>query len=325
MMKKVLFLLFVTAVFAGCSKEKSDSQTGPYIFFETKVGEKGTLPQSEGETFGVTGYCTAGESLTKVFGGYDDKVAKVSWNAEDGAFVYDKLASWGAGEYSFYAYYPYYYNDRSRISVIDNMRSMTLKFLQPDSLDEMVNLMTASAENLTKTPQAVKLPFQSRLFGVDVVVRNDDDAASGNAGIAIDKARITFKSVPQSLEIELDGADYLPSEQVVEIHTDLLEGTTGFLLEPGAEYNFTQEAGNSFYLIPDKDIMYSVTLEYTDPLGEAEVYTYPEDGSWAQFGEDIQAGKRYAIVLSTSLGAPYDFSAVVEDWEETVDIEIELN
>lgn len=325
LMRKALYLLLVAAFFVGCSKEKKEEVTGPYIFFETKVGDKGTLPQGEGETFGVAGYFAAGESLNKVFVDYDDKVAKVSWNAEDGAFTYDRLASWTDGTYSFYAYYPYYYKDRSRISVIDDMRSMTLKFIQPDSLEDMVDFMTASVEDLTKTPQAVTLPFKSRLFGVDVIVRNDDDAASGNAGIVIDKAEITFMSVPQSLELELDGKDYFQSEQTIDIYADLLEGTTGFLLEPGADYNFTEELGNSFFLIPEQSIKYAVTLEYTDPSGETNVYTYPEDGGWAQFGENMEAGKRYAIVLATTLGSPYDFSASVEDWEETVDIEIELN
>lgn len=324
-MRKVLYILLAAAVFSGCAKDNKNGSTEPYIFFETKLGDKGTLPQSEGEAFGVIGYCADGESLTKVFSGYDDKVAKVSWDAEAGAFVYDKLASWGDGEYSFYAYYPYHYKDHSRISVIDNMRSMTLKFIQPDRLEDMVNLMTASVENQSKTPKSVTLPFQSRLFGVDVVVRNDDDAFSGNVGIMIDKARIYFRSVPHSLRQGLDASEFVPSEQTLEINADLLEGTTGFLLEPGAVYNFTEEAGNSFYLIPDEDITYSVSLEYTDSRGEAKVYNYPEDGSWARFGDDIQAGKRYAVVLSTSVDTPYDFSAVVEDWEETVDIEIELN
>lgn len=326
-MKKFLYLLLLAALFAGCNRDrKKEDPTGPYIFFETLVGETGTLPQQEGEAFGVFGYCQTEESLNNVFTGYDDKIAKVSWDAEDGAFAYDKLARWTEGTYSFYAYYPYVYRNSERLAVIDNARYKTLQFVQPCELDDMVDLMTASTESVTKTPDPVRLQFESRLFGVDVVIVNNDDAASGARTITVLGAQIGFSGVPQSVEFDIDGTGYNLSSETVTLNADLYPSMPALELESGKEYSFTKELGNSFYFIPDEGIKYSFSIEYINEDGEADKYTYPESGDWATFGKVVEAGAKYTIVIDTSNGTPYPFTAsLVADWEEIVDIDNDFN
>lgn len=326
-MKKSLYLLLVAALFVGCNRDKKkDEPTGPFIFFETRVGETGTLPQHEGEVFGVFGYHSSEESLSNVFTGYDDRIAEVAWDAEAGAFAYEKLAKWSDGTYSFYAYYPYAYKNQVRLAVIDNVRYKTLQFVQPCELDEMVNLMTASAEAVAKTPDAVKLNFESRLFAVDVVIANHDDMDAATPGITIIDAEIDFIGVPQSMEFDIDGTGGSVSPETVSINADLFAGSDGFDLTAGKEYNFTKEMGSSFYLIPDEGIKYSLAIEYIDEEGETDIYTYPEDGDWASLDGVVEAGGRYAIVLNTSSGTPYPFTAsLVADWEDKVDIDNDFN
>ncbi len=316
----------LAALFVGCRRDGKDEQAGPLVFFETRVGETGTLPQREGEAFGVFGYHSSDESLAHVFTGYDDNIAKVAWNADDGAFSYDKLARWSDGTYSFYAYYPYAYKNQERLAVIDNVRHKTLHFVQPVELDDMVDLMTASAEAVVKTPESVRLQFDSRLFGVDVVIASYDDMNLDTPAVTILDVEIDFIDVPQSLDLDIDGTGYTAAAEKVDINADLLASSEGLLLEAGMEYNFTKESGNSFFLIPDEGIKYSIAIEYIDEEGETDVYTYPEDGDWASFEDVVAPGERYTIVLNSSSGTSYPFTAsLVADWEDKVDIDNDFN
>ena len=112
----------------------------------------------------------------------------------------------------------------------------------------------------------------------------------------------------------------------VDINADLYAGSEGFELTPGKEYSFTKEMGNSFYLIPDAGIKYSLAIEYIDEEGERDIYTYPEDGDWASLDDFVKAGGRYAILIDTSSGTPYPFKAtLVADWEDKVDIDNDFN
>ncbi|MBR0321494.1 MAG: fimbrillin family protein [Bacteroidales bacterium] len=326
-MKKALYLLLVAALFVGCNRDKKkDEPTGPFIFFETRVGESGNLPQREGEAFGVFGYHSSEESLSNVFTGYDDRIAQVAWDAEAGAFAYEKLVKWSGGTYSFYAYYPYAYKNQVRLTVVDNVRYKTLQFVQPCELDEMVDLMTASAELVAKTPEPVRLQFESKLFAVDVVIANYDEMSTSVPGLTIVDAEIDFTGVPQSMEFDIDGTGSNISPETVDINADLYAGSEGFELTPGKEYSFTKEMGNSFYLIPDAGIKYSLAIEYIDEEGERDIYTYPEDGDWASLDDFVKAGGRYAILIDTSSGTPYPFKAtLVADWEDKVDIDNDFN
>lgn len=326
-MKKALYLLLVAALFVGCNRDgKKGGSTGACIFFETRTGETDTLPQQEGEAFGVFGYYSLGESLNNVFSGYDDRIAKVSWDAADEVFSYDKLARWTDGTYSFYAYYPYSYRNQERIEIVDNVRYKTLQFVQPCELEDMVDLMTASVESVTKSSEPVRLQFESRLFSVDVVLANHDDMNEATPGITILNAEIDFVGVPESMEFDIDGTGIMVSEETVDINADLLPSSSGILLEAGMEYNLTKEYGNSFRFIPDEGIKCSLAIEYVDPEGETDIYTYPEDGDWASFADVMAAGGKYTIVINTSRGASYPFTAsLVADWEEEVDVDNDFN
>ena len=50
-MKKSLYLLLAAVLLVSCHKDKKtdESVTGPFVFFEARVGEAGTLPQRDGE------------------------------------------------------------------------------------------------------------------------------------------------------------------------------------------------------------------------------------------------------------------------------------
>lgn len=312
----------------SCDRDgKNDGPAaGPVIFFEARSSESGTLPQKEDDSFGVFGYYSSGESLNNVFTGYDDKIAKVVWDAEEKLYVYENLATWSEGTYSFYAYYPYEYKNGERIAVADKVRYKTLQFVQPNELSEMVDLMTASVEAATKSAEPVRLQFRSRLFGVDVVIANHDDVTAWNPGITVLGAEVRFKDVPASLEFDIDGTGYDLSSDRVEIVSELLEESAGLRLEPGEEHHFTRELGSSFLLIPSENIKYSLSLEYVGADGETYEYRYPEDEEWASFGDVMKESGKYTLVINTALGTPYEFTAsLVADWEDRVDVDNDFN
>ena len=326
-MKKSLYLLLAAVLFVGCHRdEKTDEPVGPFVFFETRVGETGTLPQREGEAFGVFGYHFNEDTLTNVFEDYGDRIAKVAWDAEDQAFSYENLVKWSEGTYSFYAYYPYAYKNQDRLAVVENEGSNTLHFVQPCELDDMVDLMTASVESMTRTLESVRLQFKPQLFSVDVVIANHDDMDSEAPGITILDAEIDFVGVPQSLDYDFEGSRCTVSAETVRINEDLFTASEDFYLGTGMEYNFTKELGNSFMLIPSDGIKYSIAIEYMGEDGESDIYTYPEDSDWASLGNVAKAGEHYAIVINTSSGTSHPFTAsLVADWEEKVDIDNDFN
>lgn len=328
LMKKSLYLLLAAVLFVGCHRdEKTDEPVaGPFVFFETRVGEAGTLPQRDGEAFGVFGYLSSEDTLTNVFSDYEDRIAKVAWNAEDQAFSYEKLVEWSEGTYSFYAYYPYAYRNQDRLAVIENERSNTLHFVQPCELDEMTDFMTASVGAVSRTLEPVRLQFVPHLFCVDVVIINEDDMDSATPGITVLDAEIDFVGVPQSLDFDFESNGCDMSKETVRINADLFTASSGFHLGSGMEYNFTKELGSSFFLIPAKGIKYSIAIEYVGEDGEADIYTYPEDSDWAELGDVVKAGGHYAIVINASSNTAHIFSAsLVSDWEEKVDINNDFN
>ena len=149
---------------------------------------------------------------------------------------------------------------------------------------------------------------------------------AGALSLSITLLVIYFIGVPQSFEFDLDGTGYNVAAETIEIDSDLLKSSTGYTLGAGEEYNFTKELGNSFFLIPDEGIKYSLAIEYMGEDGEADIYTYPEDRDWASLGDVAKAGEHYAIVLNTSSGTSYPFTAsLVADWEERVDIDNDFN
>jgi hypothetical protein len=60
--------------------------------------------------------------------------------------------------------------------------------------------------------------------------------------------------------------------------------------------------------------------------GEADIYTYPEDSDWAELGDVVKAGERYAIVINASSNNAQIFTAsLMSDWEEKVDVNNDFN
>ena len=326
-MKKLLYLLLAAALFVSCHRdEKTDEPVGPFVFFETRVGETGVLPQREGEAFGVFGYHFYEDTLANVFADYDDRIAKVAWNTQEQAFSYEKLVKWSEGTYSFYAFYPYAYKNQERLAAVANDGLNTLHFVQPCELDDMVDLMTASVESVTRTLEPVRLRFEPLLFGVDVVIANQDDMDTDAPGITILDAEIDFIGVPQSLDYDFDGNRCTISSETVSINADLFTASEDLHLGVGMEYNFTKELGHSFLFIPTDGIKYSSAIEYMGEDGESDIYTYPEDSDWASLGDVAKAGGHYAIVINTSSGTSHPFTAsLVADWEEKVDIDNDFN
>lgn len=326
-MKKSLYLLLAAVLLVSCHRdEKTDEPVGPFVFFETRVGETGTLPQREGEAFGVFGYHSYEDTLTNVFADYSDRIAKVAWDTEDQVFSYENLVKWSEGTYSFYAYYPYAYKNQDRLTIAENEGRNILHFVQPCELDDMVDLMTASVESVTRTQESVRLQFRPQLFSVDVVIANQDDIDSGTPGITILDAEIDFVGVPQSLDYDFEGNRCTVSTETVQLNVDLFTASEDFYLGTGKEYNFTKELGHSFLFIPTAGIKYSIAIEYMREDGESDIYTYPEDSDWAALGNVAKAGEHYAIVINASSSTSYQFTAsLVADWEEKVDIDNDFN
>ena len=164
----------------GCDKvevmEQPIQLQQGYICFNTEVSTRGELVEYlSGKSFGITAYNYTGEwSFVKVQANpnvFQSHGQEVTWDG--GMHTYTPLVPWDASKkYAFFGYYPYG-NSNVVLSDKDIEGTPYIDFTLPHTLNEMVDVMTASLiDTDNSSSNAVGLTFKHRLTAMDVQAQN---------------------------------------------------------------------------------------------------------------------------------------------------------
>lgn len=346
-MKKLYFILIIISLLiSSCDKQSgpvSDIPYDSYIFFDpddaadTRSGilSGSRLPNAAGTDFGVFGFRNSG---TEIFSAYADNIARLyrpvgSSDTNPKSFVYDELAFWTAGEHTFYAYYPFYVvgNTVGITGVSTASSNPTISYIQPLSLDSMVDVMTAK-QTASASDGPVQLKFEHRLFALDIVLNNCQSSFA--RPITITDASITFNNIPKAGSFVIGGETALSDESASISHTYISEGqlvvdAPAIGSDAPAKYNFN--ADNSFLLLPCETISIEFTIKFLNTISDQVEFTVstsisPDGG--------FKAGCKYDIIINKtdnenevefvpSLKLVYDANG--NNWDAHPDIDIEFN
>ena len=185
----LLYIGFVMCFATACTRqdfveEGIEIPIDGYIYFNTDVASRGTLVTSlEESEFGVYAYNYVKDGKT-----YWNSVKamakpnvfyqqKIEWNEEAGYHDYKNKKAWAADSlYTFFGYYPYNNSD----SIVDHEGDPYLTYNLPDSVTEMVDVMTASLYDTDNSQSnQVGLNFKHRLVAMDVQARNFNEPYNG--------------------------------------------------------------------------------------------------------------------------------------------------
>lgn len=316
------------------------------------------LPPAENTSFGVFGVRSDG--VTPIFNGYSkftlsgngnsitggnstfDNTAILYRNATGEPFQYDELGLWDGGANSFYAYY---FNesefspsltDRNKIKYIQdtynvitgigiNETGVYMEYVQPTTLETMVDLMTANTTAYRCDPvtgevnEEVTLDFRHRLFALDIIVRNNQtrDTESGFAA-----QKLTVTSATASFEVPSGGLLYFNQPDVPSSQTcPVTYPFGGFQIgTPGGSHIDTNlnldrlDAGYvraSFLFLPCTSIKIKFVMEYINRWGEETSYTYDSiDGSDPALtveGGFLPGHKYTFIIIKNNFGSEFEF------------------
>lgn len=315
------------------------------------------LPTTGKTSFGVLGLRADGE--TPIFNAYSaytlqvsddgnktitdgnspfDNVAIMYRSRSRTDFIYDTPSLWDGGEHSFYAYYIHgclydndlnLYNNTRRVITEFGVKSITeneatsnkayLTYKQPESLGEMVDVMTAKTKSM-KT-DIVPLSFEHRLFAIDVVIRNSQVQGNGLTALSFNgtDAKVTF-TVSNGGTLYFDNNTVSASSEtcpVVQEFGDFnISAPTN--IQDYVEYNLNQhiDSANSFLFLPCESLKVNFSFNFRNSWDEETTYTY--DGTIAVQG-GFQAGHKYKFILDRkhNSGDMIEFvPQVVETWEE---------
>lgn len=345
MKKSYFILLAIFLVISACDKHGepvSDIPYDSYIFFDPDgVEAKGgmvsgnRLPNASGTAFGVFGFRN---SCVEIFSAYADKVARLyrpagSSDTNPMSFVYDELALWTAGQHTFYAYYPYYVagNTVGITGVSTTSDNPAITYIQPLSLDSMVDVMTAQ-KTTSASDGPVQLKFEHRLFALDVVLHNCQSSFA--RPLTVTDASIVLNGVSKGGAFVIGGKTS-SSEETVSISHTYLSGGQLILDAPdigsdtSVEHNFN--ANNSFLLLPCEAISIEFTIKFINTLNEQMEFSVsatiaPEGGFIAGYKYDIIINKtdnENGVEFVPSLKLVYDANG--NNWDAHPDIDIEFN
>lgn len=324
---------------------------------KSNLYEKENLPKSADTYFGVLGLRSDG--VTPVFNEYSaydiqisddgqsttiaggdspfDNVAIMYRPRYDNAFIYDLPALWAGGVHYFYAYYinDCEYDDKDILGFNNNTHSVIsefavrttskkayLTYIQPLTLDKMVDVMTAKTE--IEKIDLVPLNFQHRLFAIEVVVSNSQfENKSQNL------SRLPFNGSDAKVEFTVSngGTLYFDEENTVSEHNETCTVSYEFgdfeIKEPSGNtprlYNLNEknvESKNSFLFLPCKSLKIKFSVSFFNSWDEETTYTY--DGEISVVG-GFKAGHKYQFILDKrhNSGDMIEFiPQVVETWEE---------
>lgn len=369
-MKNIYYIFLpIILLVSGCAEHSAipgpdfEIQDGSYIFFDADViRTKGTLisgttlpSEVEKSRFGVFGTRPDG---SQVFGMYAaspnaqqipsafNNVAEMYRQQVGGAFYYDALALWVAGEHDFYAYYPYDYPKGAVISNITIAARPYLQYTQPVLLDAMVDVMTAAALNKKATDadaQPIMFTFHHRLFAFDVILSNLQSESARN--LRISHAEVKFLNVCSGANLYFDDGNDADTYADVTLGTGVhaaiahtYELPDGLVLDAPAEgetsvdHNLNETS--SFLFLPCANLQVEFKMTFLNAWNEECTFELSRTITPAEAG-GFQPGKRYALVVNKKDNGEYiEFEAslkayVYDDngnhWDSSPDIDIEFN
>lgn len=311
----LMSLCACTGIDTGVRPDMPDPRY-PYIFFDAEVAsgtksnlvEGDALPSDAGTSFGVFGY-REGESV------FEPEVV-MNYRPSDGAaFIYDNLATWMPEvSHEFYAYYPYETAAITAAGLTMDDSKPYVKYVQPETLEDMVDVMTASS-NASASP--VLLNFQHRLFSLDVVIK--DGQISDDAYLELSEASVVFTDVVSEAELYYDGnhavigdeSGYVAAENVFD---------PAVTVEPGGE-GLIINGDHSFLFLPCDELTMVCLLNGNDEWGELGDWALGEDNPGLVVNQKIaapaggfKAGQKYVVVI-TKTDAD-GFVAQVGEWAD---------
>lgn len=330
--KITYIVLSLLVLLTGCAKHSNPDPevlTGRYIFFDAGLPQtKGTLESSEtflkteGTAFGVFGYRLSNVpvfdlysiSADGVFESPYNNVAKVYRPSGTGPVTYDGLAQWTTGSHNFYAYYPYESNP-SMITVNTDATDPYITYNQPTTLDDMVDVMTASTgeitiANTTSSSGVIDLAFDHRLFALNVVIKNQQ--VDSEESIKLTSASVAFTNIASAAIMYFDG-NTNGSETTTLSHTYTIEANEQ-VIDYNDELNLNGENSDNtpFLFIPCTSLAVSLTLGLVNSWGET-VTLQPTLTATPSGG--FLAGHTYALIIKKvdkEVGFVYD---LVDDWQ----------
>ena len=329
---------------------------------ETKANlyEGLVLPQDANTSFGVFGVRSDG--VTPIFDAYSqfkvsedgksitgdspfDNVALVYRNADNDPFQYDKLALWDGGEHTFYAYYINGSEFHPSLSVKkkDEFSSATksvisnigiddsgvyMQYVQPTTLESMVDVMTANTTTSRTENNEVALSFEHRLFAFDIVVRNNQILDSD-----FKAQKLVVKSSKATFQVHAGGFFYFnATDDLLSTTTCSVEKEFGSfeIRQPTSdnirEYNLNRETRGSlsFLFLPCASLKIKFEMTYVNRWGDDMPYTYDSiDGNDPPLTVEggFQAGQKYKFtIVKNNFGSEFEFVpqiAVVNDEDKT--------
>lgn len=300
-------MVLVVALTVACTKSNvapptdiPDTQRS-YIFFEPevlKVVETKTtlvdeLPKTEGTAFGVIGYYDDGVSIFEDNDNDDTDVdiARV-YRSENGAYMYDNLASWQGKTHTFHAFYPYDLLSTVMIGE-DSERTPYIVYNQPASAAEMIDILATTYT--TEKVSSVKLTFQHLLWAFRVKVQNSQTSEVTAAGkitkpyITITEIKISVEGFSKSANLMFDGSLTSSTEQ----------GTFEYTITPtdGQIESGDTKAFEPLLYIPTNLFKYRISINYTTQGGASDTYTYPASEHKQSSIKKFERGKVYSLTI----------------------------
>lgn len=315
------------------------------------------LPNKSHTSFGVLGLRADG--VTPVFNEYSAYELQVSDDGQSttitggdspfdnvaimyrprarNAFVYDIPALWAGGLHYFYAYYIHgcEYDDKDEVGFNNNTKNVIsdfavrttskkayLTYHQPQTLDKMVDVMTAKTE-IEKT-DLVPLNFEHRLFAIDVVVSNSQFK---DTGLGLTAAPFNGTDASVEFTVSTGASLYFDEDNTLSLNDETLPvshefGDFAIEAPSGTKsrvYNLNEknvESENSFLFLPCESLHVKFTVNFLNSWDEEATYTY--DGEITVKG-GFKAGHKYQFILDRkhNSGDMIEFvPQVVETWDE---------
>jgi hypothetical protein len=339
-MKRITNILFLTAtlLMTGCGghygldDSMSEALEGSYIFFDAGVSAtKGTLIndttplKSEGSSFGVFGFRPANQGGGHIFSTYADNVAEVYWDGN--SFSYEKLTLWHIGEHSFYAYYPYNSNIINAAGRDTDNRPY-ISFVQPTSMDSMVDIMTDAK---SASSGEIQFNFQHRLIALGVNFTNQLAQSKEDITLKSASIEIPANTFPASAVFYFNDSD---SDGVLDMtaSTTKISSAINYLYEVDENastlsYNESLDLSNGKYLLllPCASLSLKMKLTIINAWGEEiEVETA---GTIPSGATSLKPGYKYFINVSMKADKSIEFTLTETGlpWEENEDIDIGFN
>lgn len=336
-MKKIYtYLLALLAVVSvSCEKTGIDSSTevelepnSGFIRFSTKVATKAPiLTDLKGNHFGVLGYEYSYSTNWETARALETPTVFYNQNVNcdsDGVCTYDlnpsldgnQLKPWVlASRYAFFAYYPQMTNTNGiTISGEDMANTPTVNYVLPLSdnpvlPEKLCDLMTAYSVDETVGGGTVGLTFQHKLFCIDVLAQNFNNAPESISELSITIDNLKYQSINLPMKNDPETSivyGELQKNQQIEFRL-VGNGDSSVTVPANSGVVSMSEgalANRKIMLIPQNEgIKGSITVS-----GEEEAYPF-------SFPNEMKEGRKYNLVINFTGSTIVIATAEVGAWE----------